>query len=120
MNTVNQIPYEYSNLPIPGGGYVTGFLFHPQKEGLLYLRTDIGGSYRYDPLNKTWKNLISHVTMEDLSETYPISIAVDEAHPERFYVACGMNHPQSGVLAVSGDYGMHFTYEKIPVFIRLI
>lgn len=21
MNTVNQIPYEYSNLPIPGGGY---------------------------------------------------------------------------------------------------
>lgn len=118
MNTVNQIPYEYSNLPIPGGGYVTGFLFHPQKEGLLYLRTDIGGSYRYDPLNKTWKNLISHVTMEDLSETYPISIAVDEAHPERFYVACGMNHPQSGVLAVSDDYGMHFTYEKIPVFIH--
>ncbi len=118
MNTVNQIPYEYSNLPIPGGGYVTGFLFHPQKEGLLYLRTDIGGSYRYDPLKKTWKSLISHVTMEDLSETYPISIAVDEAHPERFYVACGMNRPESGVLAVSDDYGKHFTYEKIPVFIH--
>ena len=118
MNTGNQISYEYHNLPIPGGGYVTGFLFHPKKEGLLYLRTDIGGSYRYDSLHKTWKNLISHVTMEDLSETYPISIAVDEIHPERFYVACGVNAPKSGILAVSDDYGEHFTYEKLPVFVH--
>ena len=115
---MNIIPYEYQNLPIPGGGYATGFLFHPQKDGLLYLRTDIGGSYRYDAQKNVWKSLISHVTMGDLSETYPISIAVDEKYPGRFYAACGVNRPGSGVLAVSEDFGEHFTYEKIPVLIH--
>lgn len=118
ITMMNTIPYEYQNLPIPGGGYVTGFSYHPQKEGLLYLRTDIGGSYRYDVSQKMWKSLISHVTMEDLSETYPISIAVDEAHPERFYAACGINAPNSGVLVVSEAYGEQVTYEKIPVLIH--
>lgn len=41
--------YQYRNLPIPGGGYVTGFSFHPRKERIFYLRADIGGTYRFEP-----------------------------------------------------------------------
>lgn len=115
---MNTIPYQYHNLPIPGGGYVTGFLFHPKTEGILYARTDIGGTYRYDPEAKRWCSLISHVTMEDLSETYPIALALDENKPGMLFIACGENKPGKGMLAISEDYGENFRYEKIPVLIH--
>ena len=44
---MKNIEYEYRNLPIPGGGYVTGFLFDPDRKNVLYIRTDIGGCYRF-------------------------------------------------------------------------
>lgn len=115
---MKHIPYQYHNLPIPGGGYVTGFLFHPNKENILYARTDIGGTYRYDFQEKKWHSLISHVTMEDLSETFPIAFALDENRPNMLYIACGENKPGKGVLAISEDYGETFRYEKIPVLIH--
>lgn len=115
---MQQIPYRYRNLPIPGGGYVTGFLFHPKKEGILYARTDIGGAYRYDFAKQKWISLICHVTMEDLSETFPIALALDENRPSVLYIACGEDKPGSGVLALSEDYGETFRYERIPVLIH--
>ena len=98
---MRELSYQYKNLPIPGGGYVTGFIFHKKKKGLLYLRTDIGGTYRFDPEHQRWCSLISHVTPEDLSETFPISVALDDDRPERLYIACGENREKSGVLAIS-------------------
>lgn len=115
---MNHIPYQYHNLPIPGGGYVTGFLFHPNQENILYARTDIGGTYRYDFHEKRWHSLIGHVTMEDLSETFPIALALDENRPNMLYIACGENKPKKGLLAISEDYGETFRYEKIPVLIH--
>ncbi len=110
--------YEYRNLPIPGGGYVTGFIFHEKKQGVLYARTDIGGTYRFDYASKRWFSLIDHVTMEDLSETFPIAAALDDLHPERLYIACGVHREGAGVIAVSDDYGAHFVYHKIPVLVH--
>lgn len=110
--------YVYQNLPIPGGGYVTGFIFHRKKKGVFYTRTDIGGTYRFDDEKKRWKSLIEHVTMEDISETFPIALALDDAHPERLYIACGVNCEGAGVIAVSEDYGEHFSYYNIPVLVH--
>lgn len=115
---MKQIPYEYKNLPIPGGGYVTGFLYHRKQRDVLYARTDIGGTYRFDAEKRRWISLIPHVTMEDLSETFPIAMALDNNNPAMLYIACGINKNQSGVLAVSEDFGEHFRYEKIPVMVH--
>lgn len=107
--------YTYRNLPIPGGGYVTGFIFHPKEKGVLYIRTDIGGVYRFDAKAKRWYSLIDHVTMEDLSETFPTAVALDKERPERLYIACGIGSATHGKLAVSDDYGEHFRYYEMPM-----
>ncbi|MCH5262859.1 MAG: endoglucanase [Lachnospiraceae bacterium] len=110
--------YKYKNLPIPGGGYVTGFLFHPKAEGVLYTRTDIGGTYRFDGENQCWISLTDHVTMANLGETFPIALALDDAHPERLYIACGVNEEGAGKIAVSDDYGAHFICHNFPILIH--
>lgn len=117
---MKQIPYEYKNLPIPGGGYVTGFLYHKKEKNVLYARTDIGGTYRFDAQKQCWTSLISHVTMRDLSETFPIALALDDNHPNVLYIACGEKEEsgKKGLLAISDDYGENFRYEQMPVFVH--
>lgn len=115
----NKIQYEYKNLPIPGGGYVTGFLFHPKQKDLLYVRTDIGGTYRFHYDTQKWVSLIPHVTMFDLSETFPLGLAIDPAKPERLFIASGINQEgRNGLLSISEDYGDTFHYEEIPFFVH--
>lgn len=115
---INQVEYIYKNAPILGGGYVTGFVFHKKQAGILYARTDIGGVYRYDYDKKYWNSLIDHVTMEDLSETYPIACALDDAHPERLYIVSGINGKNEGKFSVSEDYGNSFIHYSIPTLVH--
>lgn len=117
---MKQTAYEYKNIPIPGGGYVTGFLFHPCRENLLYIRTDIGGSYRYDYENEKWESLTESVDVFDLSETYPVALAVDDKKPERLLIISGMNRREEkepkGKLSISEDYGKTFFHKELPCF----
>lgn len=110
--------YTYRNLPIPGGGYVTGFIYHPKKKDVLYIRTDIGGVYRFEADTQHWHSLIDHVTMEDLSETFPTAVALDDNYPERLYIACGINASPHGKIAVSDDYGESFRYYEMPMHVH--
>ncbi len=113
------IPYHYRHLPIGGGGYVTGFVFHPKDENVLYCRTDIGGVYRFDYENQRWVSLIDSVSHEDLRETCPISVALDPAHSSRLYIASGLRDPRSkGLLSVSDDFGETFRRYELPVFVH--
>lgn len=117
---MNSIPYEYHNLPIPGGGYVTGLLYHPTCKGLLYLRTDIGGTYRFDRERQTWVCLIHQASVEDLSQTFPISLALHSQRPNMLYVACGERQSagRTGQLSISEDYGEHFIQRSMPMFVH--
>ena len=116
--------YIYKNCPIPGGGYVTGFSFHPKNEGVLYCRTDIGGTYKYDYADSRWHSLIDHVTMEAPDETFPIALALDPQDADVLYIACGVGenseaaNSRYGVLAVSHDQGNSFEYIDLPFFVH--
>ena len=118
VKVIEKLNYEYKNAPIPGGGYVTGLLYHQKQPGILYARTDIGGVYRYEYEKKRWKSLIDKVSMDDISETFPIACALDDKHPQWLYIMSGITGRGEGTFAISEDYGEHFTYEKIPVTVH--
>ena len=118
MKVTRQIEYKYKNAPIPGGGYVTGLIYHQTQPGILYARTDIGGSYRFNTGDKKWESLINHVSHEDLAETYPIALALDDKYPERLYIISGITDRGYGVLSFSEDYGKTFTYKKVPTTVH--
>lgn len=111
---MKSVSYTYKNMPIPGGGYVTGFLFSRKNPCRLYIRTDIGGTYRHDFKKNRWEPLISHVSIPDLSETYPTAIALDERRPDRLFIVCGRGGTENGTFAISEDCGNTFAYKPIP------
>lgn len=105
--------YVYKSIPVPGGGFVTGFVFHPEVPNILYCRTDIGGNYRYDFAENRWVSLIDHATDPDAWETYPLAIALDRQHPSYVYAMVGRNPTHK--IAFSDNYGAHWSYLDAPV-----
>ncbi|HTB60907.1 MAG TPA: hypothetical protein VLC06_23710, partial [Polyangia bacterium] len=46
--------YNWKNVVVLGGGFVSGIVFSPVEKGLVYARTDVGGAYRWDAAGKAW------------------------------------------------------------------
>lgn len=109
---MEKIKYDYKNFKIGGGGFVTGFVFHKKASDILYARTDIGGTYRYDFENNKWISLIDSVTSVEPDQCYPLSIALDENNKDILYMACGDN--KKGELCISHNRGESFETKSIP------
>ena len=102
------VKYTYKNVPIIGGGYVTGLLFHPTEKGVLYARTDVGAAYRFDGELQSWKLLGEELPLS------PLALAVDKFDGDRLYAAYGRWGVDNGVLGVSCDKGDSFVYRELP------
>lgn len=99
------LDYEWSNVAIGGGGYITGIVYNPTEEGLAYVRTDIGGAYRFDRELGRWVPITDHLGAEEWNLIGIESIATDPVEPNRVYAACGTYMGNSGALLASDDYG---------------
>ncbi|MGF1568331.1 MAG: WD40/YVTN/BNR-like repeat-containing protein [Nodosilinea sp.] len=84
-------------------GFVTGIVTHPTDTGLVYVRTDVGGIYRWDASKSEWIPL-----SDALRDRYSIeSIALDPGNPNLIYAAAG------GDLLKSSDRGQ--TWHPTPL-----
>lgn len=99
------VKYEWGNVAIGGGGYITGIVYNPTEEGLAYARTDIGGAYRFDKTKDKWVAITDHLGSSNWNLIGIESIATDPVEPNRVYAACGTYMGENGAILASDDYG---------------
>ncbi len=87
--------YRWDNVPIGGGGYLTGIKIHPSDPDLIYVKTDVGGAYRYDAEQNELVQMFGWIPREQ-SNLYGINgLALDPSDVNVIYAACGM-YPDGG------------------------
>lgn len=82
----NEIDYNWKNVPIGGGGYITGMQVHPLDPDVRIYRTDVGGAYRFNSVTQRFDQLIFS------TEKSHYSVAGIAFHPEDtdiIYLAVG-------------------------------
>ncbi|WP_241093737.1 cellulase [Xanthomonas sp.] len=114
---VEQVPYRWRNVAIGGGGFVSGLLFHPAQQGLVYARTDVGGAYRWDAASARWTALTDWLGAADENLMGIDGFAIDPRDPQALYLAAGTyTHERAGHAAIlrSHDQGRSFARTDLP------
>ncbi len=107
--------YAWDNVAIGGSGFVSGIITSKTEKGLIYVRTDVGGAYRWDVGGKRWIPLLDWVSDQETGLLGVESIAIDPGAPNKVYLSAGVAYLNGGASAIlkSSDYGKTFT--KIDV-----
>lgn len=86
-------PFEWRSVNLQGMGWVTGLVVHPAEPELIYIRTDVGGVFRYEPSDESWIPLMDQY---GLGLQYPkiasldvAGIALDPSDTDVVYAALG-------------------------------
>ena len=110
-----------ANVAIGGGGYVTGVYLHPKKRNLVYIKTDIGGFYRWNPDNLSWIPLNEQLSLANSNYYGGESLALDPKDPNIVYVAVGKYTAQwwqhKGSILKSLDRGK--TWTKLSLDLKM-
>lgn len=99
--------YAWGNVRLDGGGFVDGIATSKTEEGLIYIRTDVGGVYRWNASTYRWIPLTDWISELDVGLLGAESIALDPQNSNRVYVLAGTSYFSKGKTVVmrSSDYG---------------
>lgn len=103
--------FAWKNVNIQGMGYVTGLVIHPLAPHDIYIRTDVGGAYRYDRAAERWLPLLDRFSTAD-SAFGVESIAVDPNDANTVYAAVAMNRVYT---PTGGGYYNEATWGEVLV-----
>ncbi len=88
--------FSWESVNTQGMGYVTGLVAHPLAPNDIYIRTDVGGAYRFDRGNQYWVPLLDQYGRLE-SEVYGVeSIATDPTDVNTVYIAAAHGRTITG------------------------
>lgn len=103
--------YVWRNVVVGAGGFAPGIIFSSAAPGLAYLRTDMGGAYRWEDGTGRW------VPLEDAfaegSYQGVESIAADPWDANVVYLAVGMGRSSPAAILRSTDRGLTWTVNPV-------
>jgi len=111
------VPYVWKNVAIGGGGYVTDVYCHLRQKDLVYIRTDVGGFYRWDAAASRWLPLTDLFGRGQSNYYGGEGLALDPADPKVVYIAAGEYEWAPGTIFKSSDQGR--TWKKLPVDLKM-
>lgn len=115
IEPLKTVPYEWKNVPIVGGGFVDGIIFHPTVPHVRYCRTDMGGAYRWDASTGRWIALMDWIGLSESNLQGVESIAIDPQNADNVYIACGTyTSSTNGAILCSYDGGRTFSRVDVP------
>lgn len=110
--------YEWGTLNIGGGGFVSGIVTG-QKE--MYLRTDVGGAYKYNYDKGKWEQLFAFLDESDRGLLSVSGIAIDPTDDNTVYFLCGCAYFSDArtVIFKTTDGGKTFTEIDVTDLIQV-
>lgn len=96
--------YTWRSVVVGGGGYVTGIILHPKVPDQIYIRTDVGGMYKWHISDKRWVPLLDSFARQDWHLYGVESVALHPDNPQILYAALGKYLPRAWLKRPSGLY----------------
>ena len=109
---------EWDTLKMGGAGFVSGIVTGQNE---MYLRTDVGGAYRYDYDQKRWVQLFGFINEDDRGLLSCKGIAIDPTDDMTAYFLCGCAYFSDAktVIFKTTDGGKTFTSVDVTEHIQV-
>jgi hypothetical protein len=103
-------PYAWQQIKMGAAGFVTGMVVHPTSKSYKYVRTDVGGAYRWVTASGRWEPITEKLMQDNPGANCVESIAVDPGNASVLYLAAG------GKVWKSSDRGDTWAATGLSVF----
>ncbi len=110
--------YDWDTLKMGGAGFVSGIVAGKSE---MYLRTDVGGAYRYDYDKSRWVQLFGFINEDDRGLLSCKGIAIDPTNDLTAYFLCGCAYFSDAktVIYKTTDGGKTFTGVDVTEHIQV-